>query len=172
MADTENKLTLALRILRKFIEGEAVTDDEIFDAFPGLRESEDERIRKALVKHFQEKKNCVGDTWAGMKVDDVLAYLERQKEQKPAEWSEEDEKIITNACEQLNCYANSYHHGGNYTRAKEVYEVADKLKSLRPQPHWKPSGEQMTWLKCAVDATQGEAHEPLLSLYYKLLDLK
>jgi hypothetical protein len=59
------------------------TDNEtvVFHIFPDLKESEDERIRKALVKHFQEKKNCVGDTWAGLNVDDVLAYLERQKEQ-------------------------------------------------------------------------------------------
>ena len=70
--------------------------------FPELAESEDERIRKTLVKHFTDKKNCVGDTWAGMDVNSVLAWLEKQKEQNPAEWSEEDrgmiQSIITNGC--------------------------------------------------------------------------
>ena len=61
--------------------------DEIADLeeiFPELRESEDERIRKTLVKHFTDKKNCVGDTWAGMDVNSVLAWLEKQKEASKA----------------------------------------------------------------------------------------
>lgn len=61
---------------------------------PELKESEDERIIKFL-KHvatldaadelFQEY---------GVKHTQVIAWLERQKEQKPTEWSEEDEKQI------------------------------------------------------------------------------
>ena len=65
--------------------------------------------------------------------DIVKTLQERYSLPKPAEWSEEDKKIITNACEQLNCYAKSYHNAGNDIRAKEVYEVADELKSLCPQ---------------------------------------
>ena len=70
----------------------------IDQVFPELAESEDERIRKALIRHFNEKRNCVGDTWGGFKCDDVIAYLERQKEQ-PAEWSEGDREKLNGIIE-------------------------------------------------------------------------
>lgn len=56
--------------------------------FPELAESEDERIRKFLVDFFASYK--IGDAETklnGVRIDDILAYLEKQKEQKPAEWS-------------------------------------------------------------------------------------
>ena len=129
--------------------------------FPELRESEDERIRKALVKHFRDTKNCVGDIWAGMDVDSILAWLEKQKEQKPtlvdklrsistpadenwfeiqkkwekedeqkpAEWSEEDENNIGWLVAFLQGETGS---GDVIGLMKE--SLISWLKSLRPQP--------------------------------------
>jgi len=225
--------------------------------FPDLAGSEDERIRKILIETMACVHPSVFSRY-GINVEQVIDYLEKQKEQKPnsltkyvyskedkrfiqdcaniliandyaisaerllsmfeqkpVEWSEEDEKIITNACEQLNCYAKSYHNAGNDTRAKEVYEVAEKLKSihpvrqkwseedekmleqvvdiiydycpdsvakyklkdwlmqLRPQPHWKPSDEQLKELNFArLGRTPNVVHEHLDSLYNDLLKLK
>ena len=49
------------------------------DIFPELRESEDERIRKKLIGIFTNKSLC--DVY-NLKSEDVLAYLEKRKEQK------------------------------------------------------------------------------------------
>ena len=45
---------------------------------PELRESEDERIRKELIAFFNEVQ---GIYWHDLAVDDILAWLEKQKEQ-------------------------------------------------------------------------------------------
>lgn len=65
---------------------------EAFEFFaPELRESEDERIRKELIAFFQD--DLRGDYWHDLEVGHILAWLEKQKEQKPA-WSEEDENAL------------------------------------------------------------------------------
>ena len=72
-------------------------------------------------------------------------------EQKPAEWSEEDEKIresLISLIETISEY---------YVPLETRNGYVAWLKSLRPS--WKPSEEQMAWLKLAID----EAKEPLKS---------
>lgn len=49
----------------------------IYGIFPELVESEDERIRKHLITHFQKKTK---GEWNGMPVKNILAYLEKQKD--------------------------------------------------------------------------------------------
>ena len=50
-------------------------------AFPELRESEDERIRKELIEAFEAYD--VESSWNLIPVKHILAWLEKQKEQKP-----------------------------------------------------------------------------------------
>ena len=52
----------------------------IDEVFPELKESEDERIRKALIRFFKNTHD-----WVNLKYDgnEIVAYLEKQKEQKP-----------------------------------------------------------------------------------------
>lgn len=80
----------ALEIARKINSGEGVEappDWSICEViFPELKESEDERIRKALIDGFtvmKESKNC-GKTFSNhnIPVTDILAWLEKQGEQK------------------------------------------------------------------------------------------
>lgn len=136
-------------------------------------ESEDEKIRKEIVRFIQmEVENeIVGNKW--------LAWLEKQGEQsikmralfaadklasaemtgrlkerkeiidnpekyglckKPA-WSEEDEKH-RNAAICACSYMIEY-----FENSTKIYEDAnDWLKSLKPQPQWKPSEEQLNAL--------------------------
>ena len=72
--------------------------EKLESIFPELSESEDERIRKALVEHI--KGIYKGSCTEGMckERDMFLTWLEKQKiekqgKQKPAEWSEEDERM-------------------------------------------------------------------------------
>lgn len=94
----------AIEIARKIKNGEpinvpngTVIPDVIF---PELKENRDERIRKGLLDYFKEIIEPDGDDseayYAGMKIKDIIAWLERQGEQKPVEWSEYDEHKIKN----------------------------------------------------------------------------
>lgn len=113
------------------------------EVFPELKESEDERIRKALLKLVSNDKNNGYTEFykaEGITCDDAIAYLEKQKAQQPAEWSEEDEAIanlIIKELEQDKDDAPEYSR--HFTRLLDW--LKNRLKSLHP--HWKPSEEQM-----------------------------
>lgn len=59
------------------------------DSFPELRESEDERIRKAIVRLIEDLLQS-DKFFDGISLTDMLAYLEKQKERKPADSVEEE----------------------------------------------------------------------------------
>lgn len=67
---------------------DVVSDIEHY--FPELRESEDEMIRKHLIKHFRVKSK---EKWNGIFVKDILAWLEKQGEQKPVDKVEPKFKV-------------------------------------------------------------------------------
>ena len=82
------------KVVRILIDGIAYVDDkgeeytkyydeDGWDSYE-LAESEDEKIRKALVKYFQEGSS------SSLSVDlsSAITWLEKQGEQKPVEWSE------------------------------------------------------------------------------------
>ena len=93
-------------------------------------ENKDEKIRKWIISYLEnrsmntsitdEKKNCLS----------AISWLEKQGEQKPAEWSKEDEeelKIIYAALEEAGQYDS----------------ISWLKKSLYPQKQWKSSNEQL-----------------------------
>ena len=61
------------------------TKEAIQTVIPELRESDDEKIREEMIRYFTEMKK--GGS-ASLPYDDCIAYLERQKEQKPADEAE------------------------------------------------------------------------------------
>jgi hypothetical protein len=86
--DCEKKYNEALERARK-IHNDTEFDYEkgmIEEIFPELKESEDERIRKGLINGFRQ---CVKDSpypknaqkyWHDIKIEDILAWLEKQGE--------------------------------------------------------------------------------------------
>jgi hypothetical protein len=134
-------------------------------AFPELVESEDERIRKALIEVFKKKlercfewveygipnrsvldwleKQKEEEGYEAIPVESTLEYKlgfkagkesEKQKEQKPAEWSEEDEEILKLLI--LNIGRYMYFGGMSSER------ILSFLKSLRPQQRQEWSEEE------------------------------
>ena len=68
----------ASRIYNK--ENDVLIMHTLEDLFPELKESEDERIRKELLNYFEH----YGSTHCqGVKVADILVWLEKQDKQKP-----------------------------------------------------------------------------------------
>ena len=205
--------------------------------FPELRESEDERIRKALIDGVRQIR-CKND----ITQEQMIAYLEKQKEQKPAEqlggtftsydmaktftegqnyviahpkkfglckpaewsedtircgirevgltqhqidwlkknvcpqpkqeWSEENEKMLEIVIANYEYMFDKLRKGDDSDGIADHILIMDWLKSLRPQPHWKPSEEQMDALKDVAYGTYQNGDGPALrSLYEQLKKL-
>ena len=87
-------------------------------------------------------------------------FLEHLNEPKPA-WSEEDEKML-NGIIGRGCSQIPFTEPG--LRGEQIDWLKNKLKSLRPQPHWKPSEEQMAVLGRVVN-TMSQTHNVSTSGY-------
>lgn len=65
-----------------------IMEDDIVRIFPELKESEDEKIRNVLVdyfKRYKEQEECGIKTFYGIPTDNIIAWLEKQGEHKPAD---------------------------------------------------------------------------------------
>ena len=162
---------------------------KIESIFPELKEdaeSEDERMIDNIIGALR----TISITTANKGTyKEELAWLEKQKEQKPVEWSEEDEKAIDAACALLCEYAGYYREKDMEAKNLQLFKVSQRLKSLCPQyhgdvtmteaykmgkeageaSHWKPSEEQMKALQNAVALTACD--KELARLYNQLKKL-
>ena len=85
----------ALERARKSLRAASdIGTDIVTFIFPQLRESDDERIRKELVEAFEAYD--IESSWNGIPVRSVLAWLEKQKEQKPVDYEAELKKCKDN----------------------------------------------------------------------------
>ena len=108
--------------------------------FPQLRESEDEKIRKEIID-FLETIPASELKRIPRPISEWFSYLAKQKEQKPAEWSEGDEKMIDTIISVLGQYIDYKSESGTgsgYATPRYSKEIA-WLEFLRPS--WKPSEE-------------------------------
>ena len=77
----------AIERVKRLVASKEIDVADMEFIFPELRESEDERIRKKLIGIFTNQSLC--DVY-NLKSEDVLAYLEKQKEQKPIEFKNDE----------------------------------------------------------------------------------
>lgn len=117
---------------------------------PELTESEDERMRKNIIKALEILKS--GSAICTIDTSEEIDWFKKQKEQKPVEWNEEDEDILNSL---IRLYDKEYSKDKwPWSSGRHTFgDVVRFLKSLRPQPHWKPSEEQMKALQNAVALT-------------------
>ena len=121
------------RVTELYETGTTLTREQMEHLFPELRESEDEMIRKAILAEYKERleletiayrnPECNKDMVSFLKK--VVAYLEKQKEQKPVDYDHEMWK---------NCEANF--EGGK----KEVIEHPEKY-GLQKAVEWSEEDE-------------------------------
>lgn len=115
MEDCERKYKEAfnMAVLEHKSDNEAVRES-IERIFPQLKEPGGEKIRKALMNFFDGWGDKIWDS--GIKYSEVVAWLQKQGDQKPA-WSEEDKGVLLESISVLQ--SSSY------------WVLADKLKSLK-----------------------------------------
>ncbi len=127
--DYEQKYTEALEKIRNGLQSlqdgtkiSGVTRAFLKEVFPELKESEDEKIRKALVRFHKSTIDV-----DGIKGEEIVAWLEKQGEKKST-WSEEDEIGFNDtfwAIQQARTIAKDENDIGN------LWYAEDWLKSLK-----------------------------------------
>ena len=101
-----------------------VASAELEFIFPELKESEDERIRRKMIEHFKAKTK---ETWCNMPVKDIIAYLEKQKEQEPDTRDADDLQLLGFIYDLLN----EIEWKDNWAMSKD--ECLRRLNNYRPQ---------------------------------------
>ena len=113
--------------------------------YPELKESDGEKIRKFLVEYFSGFSVWRGD-W-DIKPVMILDWLEKQKEQKPAEWSEKDILTLDSIISIVEDWESEQSE-----EEKEYYgatQKSDFLKSLperfnlQPKQEWSEEDEKI-----------------------------
>lgn len=131
------------------------------------KESEDERIRKVLIRGIESVCKEEEVFTEGFTRKQIVAWLEKQGSQNLANsaktcnvewnpaWSEEDENMLA-CCEiaidffkNLGKNSSGHPHPNYFDLDKKIYpeRVIDWLKSLKERYTWKPSDEQMRVLE-------------------------
>jgi hypothetical protein len=93
-------------------------------------------------------------------------FVEKQGEQKPAAWSEEDETALGDAlwcCKQAASIAKNENDMGN------VWYAETWLKSLKDRYTWKPSNEQMAVLNEVINYAASSELQHWSNFIYTLL---
>lgn len=194
--DYKEKLKLAEDLynrVRLLSSGEAIeTATTLEQIFPELCESEDEKIRKAIIEFLNKCGNGYFEQPLKKEIKEWITWLEKQKEQivgndydrgfrdgvsakkynnlNKQEWSEEDNRHRKRIIERLEGIRKFKEN--NQDIASVVYSEILWLKNLRPN-HWKPSEEQMEIIKMILtnEAMDDNVHSILESLYNDLQKL-
>ena len=142
----------AMKILKDFHDKSAIFSvrTALETLHPELKESEDEKIRKAILNYLTKMWGNSQDDVCGVHVEDAIAWLEKQGGEKPQrmisaeakealydkpDWSEKDENVLEDIEEAII----NYWHGDT----QDI--LLDWLKYLRPQPkkEWSEEDEKM-----------------------------
>lgn len=88
MENYEEKYKEALERARQALLDGGISSNTIAyitNIFPELAENEDEKIKKVLTDYFKRYQEYGGDTFEGISVDNILAWLEREKDTSSTE---------------------------------------------------------------------------------------
>lgn len=99
--------------------------------FPELKESEDDKIRKALIQYFADSSDDIVYTNQGLKKKDIIAWLEKQEHSIVF-----DNDLIRRGIDEVGL---------------TQYQI-DWLRSINPTNYfWKPTKEQLEALSKVKD---------------------
>ena len=132
-----------------------VADEHFFEREPA--DSFKYRLAEYMTKNCKKGEGPYGYSY-NISSESILQMAKEElikrgelKEQKPVEWSEEDEKMLKNVLFVLESYVSRSESASSpslITTYPTYYKEIDWLKSLRPQ--WKPTEEQMEALAYAI----------------------
>jgi hypothetical protein len=158
---------------------------------PELKEDDGEKIRKYLVERMISVYGEDSYTPEGIKVKDIIAWLEKQSKQKPAEWSREDEcaiNVLRNIIKKSEIIDSII-----YTDSvkEKLYAWLKSLKDrVQPKVEWSEEDERMyqsiiddtvqenqldikqiDWLKSLRFQKKWKPSEELITYLYEAIDI-
>lgn len=133
--DYEKKYKKALTWMQSLYDGlHGATKKEAEHYFPELKESEDERIRKWLIGYFHQYKEDRMEKYAnGLKVESIIAWLEKQGEHNAVDSSKtcKTETLMTLDEAIEHCKEKSCDDTVCGKEHKQLSEWLTELKSYR-----------------------------------------
>jgi len=152
-------------------------EGDLNEIFSEPEASEDDKMRNALIDGLYD---CMADDlrwtdFGGIPIKDLLAWLEKQGEQKPAKCIEEEFDDFFNL-ESVIDIVEMYGKGEAPLYGDDVTSELEWLKSFRDRVYWKPAEEQMSCFKQAIDLFKIKVNDDLVlrilnSLYNDLKKL-
>lgn len=173
----------AIKIVKSNLpEGRQMLSEALEFLIPELAESEDERIRKSIVELIKQSSEILNKSNQAL----MLAWIEKKGEQKPTEWSEEDEQFLLVCKNALAKYqVSDKWDAGIISRWLEnkIKAMPEKLSDVGSNVgrnigsnvgSWKPSDEQIRPLEYAIDYFRKKKNDTtyLESLYQDLKKLR
>ena len=137
-----SKATEAVERIDKYIDEHLANAHDMKDSNP------DKKYYRGWDDALGKMSGILQDVYSGEKKKDHFRDDTKMVEQKPAEWSEEDEKKIA---ELKNLIAQC--NGFNKENRKKAFDMIDALrphnakKYSGPKPSWKPREEELVALK-------------------------
>lgn len=158
-----NKDTNTIGIVRQMVADGQVSQEVAEKYFPELKESEDEKIRKAIVKMISDIDGGSPFEKYGIIKKEALAWLEKQGEKGTKRNNEEIPNFALNEEDEyhkrqiLRILKDS---GCSQTLQEKTEKwIEERFKSLRPQNTWKPSEEMLEALYRAIQKNVMEISE-------------
>ena len=139
------------------------------DKFSGLKSLMLQYLQSAANRKDDAEIESDTDLFGRKILDYVWKQDEKQKEQMPAEWSKEDEKMLEILISNYEFLSKKYRDEEKdfFCSLSIVQDDLDmsewlekRLKSLRPQPHWKPSEQERGALRTAIHVLTDERSFP------------
>lgn len=163
---TNKNINLAIETLREFVENtdNAKVKDAILELHPALAESKDEKIRMKMLEHFRSKTK---KTWCNIPVEDIISYLEKQKEQDPKHPSSELEfadKYSKDVWEKLMTNFKTiqgYHIGCNDVSDIVLNAILDAFK-------WREQEDSLALIKNVVSYLEDCKYKPVVKICEEL----
>ena len=179
MEEYKKKLTLA----KERYNNPKISEEEkkfIEQIFPELIESEDEKVRKELYKYFHDLQLSNDREFSpSTSIDEILAWLEKQGEQKPT-WSEEDEKMISLLIKIFEVNHPNEHFkvnpiGTTNMESISTKEIVDWLQSIKPQQNqydkgYKDGFSAANFNQCEQKPTWSEEEKTRIDRIINVLD--
>lgn len=146
MENYEQKYKNALKWAQDCIKAGAsgMLKEDLEHYFPELTESEDEKIRKGIIRYIKKTSPAMGEN-----IENMVAWLEKQGEKKPA-WSEEDESALGDALwaiKQARSIAKDENDMGNLWYAENWLKSLKDRVQLQPKQEWSEEDEKkIMWI--------------------------
>ena len=157
-------------LVRLMLTDGVITQEQAAKYFPELAESEDERIRKALMQNLKERFGTKGNMGEGLDMPDVLAWLKKQGEQKPvvddkdAEKASEEYRNFRMSCGikdpvMLNEIEEAYYEGA-IRKQKPAWSEEDEdilntiINHFKVDIECTDEDDMVRWLKSLKDRVQ------------------